>query len=488
LLIDGPIGVLLLDWADPSPADWAVRYANTAAVRQLGARSVADLVGRRFLDLVPVEARATLIRRLAGSRDGEAFDGQLVTGVRGLGQAGAPPRTLVVHAPPVATAGPGAQVLLAEVELDPHLHRIAAIVVDSASQRVPERAPQESAEQLRLSFDGAPVGMALLSLHRDYPGELLRANSALCDFLGCGERELFGCSLADLIHPDDLVGARAALASLASGRSPGWRAEIRFICREGQPRWGLISSAVLRRKGRPAYAVTHVEDITAHKEAEARLTRQALHDGLTGLANRLLLHDHLTHALARSGRTGTQVCVLYLDLDNFKTVNDSRGHTIGDQLLVEIGRRLTAALRGSDVAARVGGDEFVVVCEDLTSPDEIPPLAERLLEALREEVLLDGQRVAVAASVGIALGDARARADDLVRDADAAMYRAKTHGRARWEMADRQHHATARVEPGHLEASGDLDAPGHLEAPGDLEAQRDGVRSARRVDMLPHTP
>lgn len=435
LLIDGPIGVLLLDRTDPSPAAWVVRHANAAAVRLLAGRSDAGLVGLRFLDLVPVDVQAGLSAGLARSRDGEAWGGQLVTGVRGLGQADGPLRTVVVHAHPVETAAPGMQVLLAEVEPGRSPQRGAAIVGDTAPRPVAERALRDSEEQLRLSFDGAPVGMALLSLQRDRPGRLLRVNSALCDVLGRGERELFSCSLADLIHPEDLVGTRSALAALASGRSRRWQAEIRFAHREGRLRWGSISSAALSRKGRPLYAVTHVEDITGRKEAEVRLTRQALHDGLTGLANRLLLDDHLTHALARSGRTGTLVCVMFLDLDNFKSVNDSHGHIVGDRLLVEIGRRLTSALRGSDVAARVGGDEFVVVCEDLTHPDEVPPLAERLVGALGEDLLLDGQLIWVSASVGVALGDARARAADLIRDADTAMYRAKTHGRARWEIA-----------------------------------------------------
>jgi diguanylate cyclase (GGDEF)-like protein len=177
--------------------------------------------------------------------------------------------------------------------------------------------------------------------------------------------------------------------------------------------------------------------------AEARLTHQALHDSLTGLANRSLLHDHLTHALARAERARSTVGVLFLDLDNFKTINDSLGHAAGDELLIEIGRRLAGVLRGSDLAARLGGDEFVVACEDLNDPQDIPLVAERLMGELNREVLVSGQSVVVSASMGVALSQHGTNADDLLRDADDAMYRAKHHGKGHWEIADEELQATA---------------------------------------------
>jgi diguanylate cyclase (GGDEF)-like protein len=177
--------------------------------------------------------------------------------------------------------------------------------------------------------------------------------------------------------------------------------------------------------------------------AEARLTHQALHDSLTGLANRSLLHDHLTHALARAERAGSTVGLLFLDLDNFKTINDSPGHAAGEERLVEIGRRLAGVLRGSDLAARLGGDEFVVACEDLNDPQDVPLVAERLMGELNREVRLSGQTVVVSASMGVALSRHGTNADDLLRDADDAMYRAKHHGKGRWGIADEELQATA---------------------------------------------
>jgi diguanylate cyclase (GGDEF)-like protein len=169
---------------------------------------------------------------------------------------------------------------------------------------------------------------------------------------------------------------------------------------------------------------------------EARLTHQVLHDSLTGIANRSLLYERLTQALAHAERARTKVGVLFLDLDDFKTINDSLGHAAGDELLVEVARRLVSVLRGRDLAARIGGDEFVVACENITDPQDIPLVAERLLGELDKEIRLAGQSVVVSASMGVAVSEPGSCADDLVRDADEAMYRAKNLGKGRWEIAD----------------------------------------------------
>lgn len=177
--------------------------------------------------------------------------------------------------------------------------------------------------------------------------------------------------------------------------------------------------------------------------SQARLSRQALHDSLTGLANRSLLYDRLTHALAHAERARTKVGVIFLDLDNFKTINDSLGHVAGDELLVEVARRLAGVLRGSDLAARLGGDEFVVACEDLTDPQDLPLVAERVLGELNREVRLRGHKVVVSASMGVAVSRPGSSPDDLVRAADTAMYRAKRLGKGRWEIANEELQAAA---------------------------------------------
>jgi diguanylate cyclase (GGDEF)-like protein len=181
-----------------------------------------------------------------------------------------------------------------------------------------------------------------------------------------------------------------------------------------------------------------LEDITGRKYVEEELIRRAVHDPLTGLPNRRLLEDRLANALARlARRRHGGVAVIFLDLDGFKEVNDTFGHLGGDELLVAVGQRLLLTLRPSDTLARIGGDEFVAMLEDVASQDDACRVAERLMEALSTPFPLGAREVQVTASAGISLGtDHRIRPELLIRDADAAMYLAKRNGRNRIEMAN----------------------------------------------------
>jgi diguanylate cyclase (GGDEF)-like protein len=182
------------------------------------------------------------------------------------------------------------------------------------------------------------------------------------------------------------------------------------------------------------------------KRAEVRLAEQALRDSLTGLPNRVLLLDRLNVALARARRRPTSVAILFLDLDRFKTINDSLGHEAGDQLLLELGERLRASLRPGDTVARFGGDEFLVLCEELGGEVEAVRVAERALRAIRAPMVVCGRAMSVGASVGIAIGShAGAGAHDLIRQADAAMYRAKRR-RSGIELYEAAMHSEAMNE------------------------------------------
>jgi diguanylate cyclase (GGDEF)-like protein len=183
------------------------------------------------------------------------------------------------------------------------------------------------------------------------------------------------------------------------------------------------------------------------------LAHQALHDALTGLPNRLLVAERLDDALARAQRTGAGVAVLFIDLDRFKLINDGRGHAAGDVLLLTVAERLRRVVRASDVVGRFGGDEFVVVCEDQSAASEASLVAGRIIDALREPVVVDGQEIFLSASIGIAVTDGAGSPEGLLRDADAAMYRAKDKGRSRVEYFD----DTMRTEAlDHLETQSAL--------------------------------
>ena len=204
----------------------------------------------------------------------------------------------------------------------------------------------------------------------------------------------------------------------------------------------LGAHATTKRSFRPdevdfLQAIANVlAEAIVRQSAESRVRHQALHDPLTGLPNRSLLMDRLNHWAARADRDRSNAAVLFVDLDNFKVINDALGHDQGDRLLCAVADRLRLELRPSDTIARVGGDEFVVFCEDVASEHEALAMVDRLIHALDAPFDLAGQSQHATASIGIACGDATAAPEVLIRNADAAMYRAKERGRARFELFD----------------------------------------------------
>ncbi len=243
-------------------------------------------------------------------------------------------------------------------------------------------------------------------------GEIMMANPAAEATLGWSPQELVGRFVCELVYPDD----RPTICAIAEPV-----ANFTARCRHKDGSWrSLLWSG--RRDGDVWYAVA--KDVTQRLDLE----RRALYDELTGLANRALLLDHLQGALARLGRGQPRLlAVLFLDLDGFKQVNDGHGHEAGDHVLVEVAARLREALREVDVISRFGGDEFVVVAENLSSEGEAESLAERIAAALGREFRLPGGRVKLSCSVGIAMTcDPRTDRGAILREADGAMYRAKS--------------------------------------------------------------
>jgi len=211
-------------------------------------------------------------------------------------------------------------------------------------------------------------------------------------------------------------------------------------------RWVLSRGLAVRNgSGRPYRMVGAQSDTTQRKLAEEQLIHDALHDALTGLPNRTLFVDRLSHRIKHSRREKDRLFgVLFLDLDRFKLVNDSMGHSAGDQLLVETSRRLEQAVRPGDTVARLGGDEFAVLLEDVTEPGDAVKVAERIQTSLQNPIKLENQEVVSTASIGIAMSQTGyEKAEDVLRDADTAMYRAKSEGRARHEVFDSAMHARA---------------------------------------------
>jgi diguanylate cyclase (GGDEF)-like protein/PAS domain S-box-containing protein len=308
---------------------------------------------------------------------------------------------------------------------------LAAVAIDQAAA---VHRLRQSEDRFRKAFDDAPIGMALAGLTEDdKPGSLLQVNRALAAMTGCSEAELLAGGLMSVVHPEDVLAVRSMLRTVASNHESPCRSERRFLRPDGQVAWVSLSASAVLDSG---YAIVQVEDISQRKEAEAKLTEMALHDPLTGLPNRLLLLDRLQRSLARARRRQTQVALLFCDLDRFKVINDSLGHDTGDALLVALARRLEVTLREQDTAARLGGDEFVVVCEDVADEAEAVALGLRLQDVLGEPCMVGDNEVVVTTSIGIVLSTGYASPYALLRDADAAMYRAKESGRARVEVFD----------------------------------------------------
>ena len=279
------------------------------------------------------------------------------------------------------------------------------------------------------AFTNSPMGVALATP----AGVVLAANAVLGELVGVPAGELRGTTLFTFTHPDDLTAAMAVCRELQvhHGRV---RHECRLRRRDGvtvpvQVTASWVDGAA---EGDPPHLVMVVEDVTERKELEARLLHLSAHDPLTGLPNRLLFHDRLRHALERGHREHTPTCVLVLDLDGFKAVNDEHGHPTGDAVLVAVAERLTGVLRASDTAARLGGDEFAVVCEN-TERADAERLAARLREVLPRSLTLGGTTVQVGLSIGIGSIDGGADPEQaqeaVVREADAAMYADKARRR-----------------------------------------------------------
>jgi diguanylate cyclase (GGDEF)-like protein/PAS domain S-box-containing protein len=258
------------------------------------------------------------------------------------------------------------------------------------------------------------------------------------------------------IHPDDEADAVRAVEAVLTGVAPRLEHELRVRGGDGRDRWVLARGRVLRDgEGRALRLVGAVSDITERRETELRLQHDALHDALTGLPNRVLFLDRLGLAIRRAQRRHPGACaaVLFLDLDRFKLVNDSLGHQAGDQLLVEVARRLASVLRPNDTVARLGGDEFTILLDGVTGAPEASRIAERVQQVLRDPLHVADRELFVGASIGIALATGDATPEAVMRDADVAMYRAKGGGRARHAVFDARMHQQAMRR---LNVEGDL--------------------------------
>jgi diguanylate cyclase (GGDEF)-like protein/PAS domain S-box-containing protein len=293
---------------------------------------------------------------------------------------------------------------------------------------------------VRTVMASASIGIALT----DFDGFFRVVNRALCDLLGYDTAWFLAHRLHDVVHPGDLTEVLNESAESFAGSLNAPAAILRLVRADGVTVWARRVAVLIRdADGDPNLLMVQVEDITAEHDAQEALAYHALHDPLTGLHNRAWVLDILKADLLAAKRRDTSVAALFVDLDNFKVVNDSLGHAAGDKVLTIIADRVRGSLRPEDRVGRFGGDEFVVVVQNVVDVLEIERFAGRMSTAIAADLQIQGHRIAPTASIGIALSTASSTPESLLRDSDSAMFRAKAAGRARWQFFDEAMHAQA---------------------------------------------
>jgi diguanylate cyclase (GGDEF)-like protein/PAS domain S-box-containing protein len=307
---------------------------------------------------------------------------------------------------------------------------LLAIFRDVTDDRLAADTVRSSEARLRAVFNQAAIAIALL----DLDGFFTEVNPSVEQLLGYDGVSLIGRRWNTFSPPEDLEETRTIIDALRDHARENVTIEQRFVRSDGRVLWTTLTLSRVDNPSGSAGLIAMLQDITERRALEAQLTWQAYHDPLTNLANRALFRERVDRALSlRTGTPGT-VAVLFLDLDNFKTVNDSMGHAAGDQLLSEVGRRLLNATRGCDTVARLGGDEFAILIDNVHAASDCVRVAERVLQAMQQPVQLDGAEVAVGTSIGIVRDAGGETADDILRNADVAMYNAKQRGKGRHSL------------------------------------------------------
>ncbi len=301
-----------------------------------------------------------------------------------------------------------------------------AFVRDISARQRAEHELETREKRFRTIVEKSWSGVVLLD------GELrfTFASSSTQHLIGYDEHELIGRSLFDFLHPRETAKARDIFNDIVEHANHETHGELRFRHKDGRWVWLEGFSQNLLHEPSVGAIVLNYRDVSQRKETEKQLEYRAYYDSLTALPNRLLFRDRLVHSLSQAQRNRVGVAVMYLDVDHFKLVNDSLGHSFGDRLLGDIARRLQASLRASDTISRIGGDEFSILLPEVTNAEAVAGVARKILDALTKSFKVDSHEIYVSASIGISCYPADGDdAETLLKCADAAMYRAKELGR-----------------------------------------------------------
>jgi diguanylate cyclase (GGDEF)-like protein/PAS domain S-box-containing protein len=318
---------------------------------------------------------------------------------------------------------------LSPITVDGSLWAIGSIR-DNSLQRRAERARADAENHFRLAFEDNMAPMVLT----DLDDRAIAVNSAFLTLVGRSRAEIIGCDSKLFTYPDDVGVSEDSHNRILRSDVGHLRYVKRYLHKDGRVIIVEISKTSARDEtGKTIYFIVSQRDITEERNLTAQLSHQALHDPMTGLANRALFADRLAQAKARTVRQGGKNALFLIDLDNFKLVNDTYGHLVGDDVLVEVARRLDGASRSSDTLCRFGGDEFLYLAEDIAGGAEMELIAARLLDVIARPINIDRLTIGQRASLGAVMWDAHSIDDvDVVLDADVALYEAKRLGKARY--------------------------------------------------------
>ncbi len=313
--------------------------------------------------------------------------------------------------------------------------RVEAAEREAAQSALHVQALEVSEQRFHSAFTHASIGMALVSTD----GQVRQVNRALIGLLGADESAMVGQPLEALFHEGDAETFASLLARVQRREVDAINVELRCRHSDGSDVWVALDGSFFDNPSAEASnLIVQMQDITARRSAEARLQHIAFHDSLTGLPNRSRFHEHMARAIERvKAEPQRRFAVMFLDFDRFKLINDSMGHSAGDAFLIQVARRIRDNVRPGDVVARLGGDEFAVLCEDLEREAHAVTLAERLQLVLGEPLQISGTEISTSASIGITFSTIGYQLpEEVLRDADIAMYRAKAAGKARHALFD----------------------------------------------------
>jgi diguanylate cyclase (GGDEF)-like protein/PAS domain S-box-containing protein len=298
-------------------------------------------------------------------------------------------------------------------------HWTVGSIRDNSAQRAAEQARIEAEQHFRLAFEDNMAPMVFTDLQDC----IIAANDAFCSMMGRTRAELIGFDSKPFTYPDDVGITEASHARFLQDEIRQVRYVKRYLHSDGRMIVAEVSKSPARDKaGKTMYFIISERDITEERMLTAQLSHQALHDPLTGLANRALLDDRLAQAHSRVLRQEGHGALLLLDLDDFKGVNDTYGHLVGDQLLEAVARRLEVVTRTTDTLCRFGGDEFLYLAEAISGPEEAETIAQRVLRSLDEPFAIGGLNLKQRASLGVVAWDSsNAEVSDVLRDADVAL-------------------------------------------------------------------